>query len=48
MKKDTEMGDNDSIKTPQPCEANGRRARKQEKVASKYVSWLFGLAEDMF
>ncbi|KIM80804.1 hypothetical protein PILCRDRAFT_822083 [Piloderma croceum F 1598] len=34
LRKDTEMGDNDSIKTPQPCEANSRRARKQEKAAS--------------
>ena len=32
LTKDTELGDNESIKAPQPCEPN---SRKQEKEASK-------------
>lgn len=32
--KDTEMGDNESIKAAQPCQSNNnRRARKAEKEA---------------
>lgn len=37
LTKDTEMGDNESIKTAQPCTSNSRRARKEEKEAQGCV-----------
>jgi hypothetical protein len=48
LTKDTEMGDNTSIKTQQPCESSSRRARKQEKAAAKWVFCSSGLAKGVF
>lgn len=31
MTKDTELGDNESIKTPKPVECSGSKARRQRK-----------------